>query len=59
MQINPSEVITDFGVKLGHTPKNVDSKLKPIEIAHVIQSMLSMNDVGFITDATVWATNPQ
>jgi len=59
MQVNPSEVITDFGVKLGHTPKNVDSKLKPIEISHVIQSMLSMNDVGFITDATVWATNPQ
>ena len=59
MQVNPSEVITDFGVKLGHTPKNIDSKLKPSEIAHVIHSMLSMNDVGFITDATVWATNPQ
>jgi 3-oxoacyl-[acyl-carrier protein] reductase len=58
MQVNPSEVITDFGNKLGNTPKDVERKLKPSEISHVIASMLSMNDVGFITDATVWATNP-
>jgi 3-oxoacyl-[acyl-carrier protein] reductase len=59
MQINPSEVVTHFGAKAGYEHKNQDSKLKPSEIAHVIHSMLSMNDVGFITDATVWATNPQ
>jgi 3-oxoacyl-[acyl-carrier protein] reductase len=58
MQVNPSEVITDFGNKLGNTPKDVERKLKPSEISHVIASMLSMNDVGFVTDATVWATNP-
>lgn len=57
MQVNPSEVVTNFG---GGTEarENVDSKLKPSEIAHTIVSMLEMNDVGFITDATVWATNP-
>ncbi|SFC61775.1 3-oxoacyl-[acyl-carrier protein] reductase [Flexibacter flexilis DSM 6793] len=59
MQVNPSEVITEFAPKLGRQPQNVDSKLKASEIAHTIASMLEMNDVGFITDATVWATNPQ
>lgn len=58
MQVNPSEVITEFGSKLGYEHSNVDHKLKPTEIAHVIVSMLAMNDVGFITDASVWATNP-
>lgn len=58
MQVNPSEVITEFGSKLGFEHSNVDHKLKATEIAHVILSMLTMNDVGFITDATVWATNP-
>ncbi len=58
MQVNPSEVITDFGDTTAREKKDVDSKLKPSEIAHTIVSMLAMNDVGFITDATVWATNP-
>lgn len=58
MQINPSEVITDFGPKLGFEPKNTEKKLKPTEIAHVALAMLSMNDVGFIPEASVWATNP-
>ena len=59
MQVNPSEVVTDFGAKAGFEQKNQDSKLKPSEIAHVIEAMLSMNNVGVITDASVWATNPQ
>lgn len=58
MQVNPSEVITEFGSKIGFEHSNADHKLKPTEIAHVIVSMLAMNDVGFITDASVWATNP-
>lgn len=58
MQVNPSEVITDFGNKLGRTPQDVERKLKPSEIAHVMVGMLAMNDVGFVTDTTVWATNP-
>jgi len=59
MQINPSEVVTPLGADMGWQRTNIDSKLKPSEIAHVAENMLSMNDVGFITDATVWATNPQ
>jgi len=58
MQINPSEVITDFGSKIGLEPTDTEKKLKASEIAHVALAMLSMNDVGFITDASVWATNP-
>ena len=60
MQLNPSEVITDFFARAGsRSPQtNADRKLKPSEIAHVVLAMLTMNDVGFIAQATVWATNP-
>lgn len=58
MQINPSEVVTDFGAKSGYGSDNNGKKLAASEIAHVAMSMLTMNDVGFITDATVFATNP-
>ena len=58
MQVNPSEVVTNFYEKVGQSHSNIDHKLKATEIAHVILSMLSMNDVGFITETSVWATNP-
>jgi 3-oxoacyl-[acyl-carrier protein] reductase len=58
MQVNPSEVITPFATKLGFEATHVDKKLKPQEIAHTIVAMLEMDNIGFITDATVWATNP-
>ena len=58
MQINPSEVITDFIAKAGMEVTNEENKLKPTEVAHLVTSMLSMGDVGFIPDASVWATNP-
>ena len=60
MQVNPSEVITDFFERAGapREQTNVSRKLNPSEIAHVVRAMLTMNDVGFVTQATVWATNP-
>jgi 3-oxoacyl-[acyl-carrier protein] reductase len=60
MQVNPSEVLTDFAENsgLGARPDN-PTKLHSIDIAHTIASMLEMNDRGFITEASVWATNPQ
>lgn len=58
MQINPSEVVTDFGEKSGYGSDKNGKKLTAAEIAHVSLSMLTMDDIGFITDATVWATNP-
>ena len=58
MQVNPSEVITPFINKLGYSPTNTEQKLKGLEIAQVIVSMLQLNDVGFIPEVNVWATNP-
>ncbi len=58
MQVNPSEVITDFHGKAGLEHRNADRKLKSSEVAHVVVSMLAMNDVGFIPSAGIWATNP-
>lgn len=58
MQVNPSEVITDFITKAGFEIEDPDNKLKPEQIAHLVKSMLAMDDIGFIPDASVWATNP-
>ena len=54
MQINPSEVQTDF-FRGGRARS--ERKLRAEEIAHAALSMLAM-DRGFITDLSVWATNP-
>ncbi len=58
MQVNPSEVLTDFAQTAGYDQKQSERKLRGTEIAHAIVSMLSMDDRGFITDLTVFATNP-
>ncbi len=58
MQINPSEVVTPFLDKLGYIPENTENKLKGLEIAQVIVSMLQLNDVAFIPEVNIWATNP-
>jgi 3-oxoacyl-[acyl-carrier protein] reductase len=55
MQINPSEVQTDFF--RGGRPQS-ERKLRAIEIAQATVSMLEMDDRGFITELSVWATNP-
>ena len=59
MQVNPSEVQTNFFVVAGRPRSGNSTKLEGEDIAHTICSMLSMEDRGFITEATVWATNPQ
>lgn len=60
MQINPSEVQTNFVANSGREPRDYNpTKLQSSEIAHVVAAMLEMDDRGFITDATVFATNPQ
>lgn len=59
MQINPSEVLTEFRANSGRAPHPENpTKLHADDIAQVIASMLALDDRGFITDATVWATNP-
>jgi 3-oxoacyl-[acyl-carrier protein] reductase len=59
MQINPSEVLTEFRANSGRAGQSENpTKLHADDIAQVIASMLALDDRGFITDATVWATNP-
>lgn len=55
MQINPSEVQTEF-FRNDRPPS--ERKLRAAEIAHAALSMLEMDDRGFITELSVWATNP-
>ena len=58
MLVNPSEVITSFGAAAGFEQNDNPSKLRPEDIAHAVKSMLEMEDRGFITELTVFATNP-
>ncbi|HKX31384.1 MAG TPA: SDR family oxidoreductase [Blastocatellia bacterium] len=58
MQINPSEVLTSFFQTSGLDQKPSERKLRPQEIAHAIAGALQLDDRGFVTDLTVWATNP-
>ncbi len=57
MQINPSEVQTGFGN--GVQPDANPTKLQSKDIAQAMVDMLAMADRGFITETTVWATNPK
>ncbi|MEO8217590.1 MAG: SDR family oxidoreductase [Acidobacteriota bacterium] len=60
MEVNPSEVATEFFERSGRGTREPNpSKLRPLEIAQAIGSLLEMDDRGFVTDVTVWATNPQ
>jgi 3-oxoacyl-[acyl-carrier protein] reductase len=56
--VNPSEVITSFGAAAGFEQKDNPSKLRPEDIAHAVKSVLEMEDRGFVTELTVFATNP-
>ncbi len=56
--VNPSEVTTAFNQD-GRTERPEEAKkLRSEEIAHVIKSVLELDDRGFIPEVTVWATNP-
>jgi 3-oxoacyl-[acyl-carrier protein] reductase len=58
MQINPSEVLTGFSAAAGGSQRPSEKKLRSEEIAHAILAMLAMDDRGFTTELTVFATNP-
>lgn len=59
MQVNPSEVQTSFGADESKPmkPQNA-SKLVAADVGRLIVSMLEMEDHGFVTEASLWATNP-
>jgi 3-oxoacyl-[acyl-carrier protein] reductase len=58
MQVNPSEVLTNFAATAGFAQKANASKLRGDEIAHAVKAMLEMDDRGFTTELSVFATNP-
>ena len=62
MQVNPSEVLTSFGEgqssPASSRPDN-PTKLHASDIAHLIVGMLEIEDRGFVTESTIWATNPR
>jgi len=62
MQVNPSEVLTSFGEGQS-SPKSArpdnPSKLHASDIGRLIVSMLEAEDRGFVTESTIWATNPK
>lgn len=60
MLINPSEVMTDFVARSGRPPRSLnETKLRGEEIAHAVKAILEMDDRGFTTELTVFATNPR
>lgn len=59
MQVNPSEVQTSFGADESRSVKPENpSKLTASDVAQLLVSMLEMGDHGFLTESTLWATNP-
>jgi 3-oxoacyl-[acyl-carrier protein] reductase len=59
MQVNPSEVLTNFRANAGRPAQAENpTKLHGDEIAQVIASMLALDDRALTTEVTVWATNP-
>jgi 3-oxoacyl-[acyl-carrier protein] reductase len=60
MQINPSEVQTDFVAASGRPLRaHSERKLIAADVAQAIVSMLTIPDRGFTPEVTVWATNPE
>lgn len=58
--INPSEVQTEFVSNSGREKREFKStKLVAGDIAHTVTASLEMEDRGFITELTVFATNPK
>ncbi len=58
--INPSEVQTHFTENSGRERRSFNpTKLLADDIAHAVAACLEMEDRGFITELTVFATNPQ
>jgi 3-oxoacyl-[acyl-carrier protein] reductase len=58
--VNPSEVLTNFAANAGFSQVDDNpTKLQAEDIAHIVKAALEMNDRGFTTELTVFATNPK
>ena len=59
MQVNPSEVQTNFGGRDGSQLPINETKLVSDDVAHLVEHLITLADRSFVTDITLWATNPQ
>jgi 3-oxoacyl-[acyl-carrier protein] reductase len=58
--INPSEVLTEFASVAGYAQNSANpTKLQAQDIAHMVKAVLEMDDRGFTTELTIFATNPK
>jgi 3-oxoacyl-[acyl-carrier protein] reductase len=57
--INPSEVLTNFGAAAGFVQKPNPTKLRSEDIGHMVKAALELDDRGFVTELTIFATNPK
>jgi 3-oxoacyl-[acyl-carrier protein] reductase len=57
--VNPSEVLTNFYPTAGLSQKENETKLRAEEIAHVVKTLLEMDDRGFAPEVSIFATNPK
>ena len=57
--VNPSEVVTGFAAASGFQQRDNQTKLRGEDIAHMVKALLEMDDRGFTTELTVFATNPK
>jgi 3-oxoacyl-[acyl-carrier protein] reductase len=58
--VNPSEVQTDFfRAATGRARAENPTKLRGEEVAHAVKAVLEMDDRGFTTELTIFATNPR
>jgi 3-oxoacyl-[acyl-carrier protein] reductase len=59
IHVNPSEVVTGFGLPAGSTePVAPPNKLRPEDIATAVLGALKLDDRGFLPEFAVFATNP-
>ena len=56
--VNPSEVTTAFADTAREERNEESNKLGSEDIAQTIISVVEMRDQGFVSEVTVWATNP-
>lgn len=57
--VNPSEVLTNFYPTAGLSQKENETKLRAGDIAHVVKTLLEMDDRGFAPEVSIFATNPK
>ena len=57
--VNPSEVLTNFYPTAGLSQKENETKLRPEDIAHVVKTLLEMDDRAFAPETSIFATNPR